>query len=352
VDDVTLRRRRLSQLAGDTGLSIADVAVLAGLDETTVGRLWDAVDWLDRIRGRTLQALIAAVPGVGAYVAHAPVQARRTQLVHALATEGIKVDLDALQRIPDSATLPYTYIGHALEAALHVVRGDVERTTAHLPRFWGQVPDRALDILFRPKDGLLLDAAPLLAAAVALTPQLIRPAYSFNTILAQAHLAHHIAKATGQPTDLGQSKPIRDRRWAFAARSNTMGALSSTEDPEPAERYRRLVDDEPAVRMVEEWAFPSWTRDCRPTTDMTLPGSLLLRRTAAEVLREISSYGEGYLHYLVTTYLPLALDRDPTFGLQVDQLRAALLVRRDSVYDPIIRCSIERFVRCVPTGVT
>ncbi len=340
----------LSHLASRAGLGIADVALLAGVEESTVSRLWTVPDWLDRARGRTLQALIAAVPGVAEHVADAPQQARFAQLVRDLASEGVTVNVDAAVRLPVETGLPRPYVAHALEACLRVVRGDVQAATDWLPRFWGQAPDSALEALFRSVGGLLVDVAPLLAAASVLTPQLVRRSYSFNAVLAQAHLAHHVAKATGQPSDLGRDSGDLDRRAAFAVRSNTMGALVGTSDTEPAERYRRLVETEPALQLVEEWAFPSWTRDCRPTADMTLPGSLLLRQTAAEVLREIDSYGEGYLYYLVTTYLPLALGRDPTFGLRAGELRTALLARRETVEEPTIRRATDTLAQQIPTG--
>ncbi|MCK9895211.1 hypothetical protein [Frankia sp. AgB32] len=341
---------RLAQLGDRAGLGIADVALLAGVDESTISRLWSAPDWLDRVRGRTLQALIAAVPGVAEYVADAPQQARFAELVRDLAQEGATVDVARAASLPTEAGIPRPYVLHALDACLRIIRGDLQAVTDYLPRFWGRAPDGALSALFQPA-GLLVDVAPLLTAAADLVPQMVRRSYSFNTVLAQAHLAHHVAKATGEPVDLGAGAAL-DRRGAFALRSNTMGALATTGDVEPAEQYRRLVETEPAVQLVEEWAFPSWMRDCRPSADMSVPGSILLRRTAAEVLREIDSYGDGYLYYLVTTYLPLALGQDATFGLRVDDLRAALILRRDTLDNPTVRRSVDELTSRLPTGVS
>lgn len=341
---------RLSRLADRAGLGIADVALLAGVDESTISRMWSVPDWLDRVRGRTLQALIAAVPGVAEYVADAPQQARFDDLVNSLAAAGVAVDVAQAARLAGQTGITRPYITHALEACLRVVRQDVQAAAEYLPRFWGRGPDSALEALFQ--GGLLVDVAPLLAAATALIPRMVSRSYSFNLTLAQAHLAHHIAKATGEPSDLGTTSGDLDRRAAFTLRSNTMGALAAAADIEPADRYRRLVEAEPAVRTVEEWAFPSWTRDCRPSADMSVPGSILLRRTAAEVLREIDSYGEGYLHYLVTTYVPLALGQDPTFGLRVDELRAALLLRRDTLGNAAVRRSVDVLTSHLPTGVS
>ena len=47
----------LARIAEASGFCMADVAYLAGLDESTVCRLWDDPEWLDRVKGRSLQAL-------------------------------------------------------------------------------------------------------------------------------------------------------------------------------------------------------------------------------------------------------------------------------------------------------
>jgi hypothetical protein len=345
-------RRLLSQLASEAGLNAADVALLAGVEESTISRLWSASTWLDKASGRTVQALIAAVPGIAEYVATAPQQARLDQLVAELASAGVTVAVERAERLPVEAGLPRPYVLHALEACLRIVHGDAKASIEFLPRFWGRLPDAALEALFRRTDGLLADVTPLLEAATLLAPRLVRRSYSFNTVLAQAHLAHHLAKASGEPTSLDSAADDVDRRAAFTVRSNTMGALAAADDVEQAERYQRLVLASPAARMVEEWAFPSWTRDCRPTADMSLPSSILLRRTATEVLREIDSYGEGYLYYLVTTYLPLALGRDPTFGLRVAELHAALLARRSTLNQLAVRRSIDDLTSRLPVGAS
>ena len=58
----------------------------------------------------------------------------------------------------------------------------------------------------------------------------------------------------------------------------------------------------------------TYARDRLPTSDFTLERSIVLRRTADEVLHEFSSYNDAYIWYLATTYIPLALEFDPSFG--------------------------------------
>jgi hypothetical protein len=49
----------LAHIAMDSGFTMSDLAFLAGLDESTICRLWDDPNWLDRITGRSLQALLS-----------------------------------------------------------------------------------------------------------------------------------------------------------------------------------------------------------------------------------------------------------------------------------------------------
>ena len=126
-----------------------------------------------------------------------------------------------------------------------------------------------------------------------------------------------------------------------------MGLLITSDDRELAERYRRMVKETPVLKTVEEWSFPTYTRDTRPNSDFTLPRSLLLRNTAGEILSEInsSSYGQAYKYYLITTYLPLALRRDATFGLRADELISALLRCKDESNDVSVRAACDSLVK-------
>ena len=55
--------KSLSDITRDMGLNMSDVAAFSGLDESTIFRLWDNAEWLDRVSGRSLQSLIVEKRG-------------------------------------------------------------------------------------------------------------------------------------------------------------------------------------------------------------------------------------------------------------------------------------------------
>ncbi len=112
-----------------------------------------------------------------------------------------------------------------------------------------------------------------------------------------------------------------------------------------AERYERLVSENPTLAMIEDWAMPTFTRDTRPNADFALPRSLLLRNTAQEIIRETEQFSDAYVRYLLSTYLPLALRRDPTLGLSLKSVAAAILRRLDITSDPRLRRLCEQIIR-------
>ena len=335
--------KSLSDITRDMGLNMSDVAAFSGLDESTVFRLWDNVEWLDRVSGRSLQSLMSSVPGIAEYsMAHA-VRKRRDRLVLDLHGEGLAVDVDALE----NSAVAQQHLLNALEAALHIVRGQAtQKTSSFIARFWGREQDRALESIYstEPGRGLLRDPRKLFDASLDLAPRLNRKSYSFHSILALNILSHQVSKVTGRlEADLGFEVP--GRQSAFMMRGVVMGSLISSDDFDLAERYRRELDAAPVYAALEEWSFPTYTRDGRISSDFTLPGALSLRNTAAEVLREIAVYNDAYLYYLVSTYIPLALRRDPAFGGRLAELIRALELRGADCRDRTTRRNCGTLVR-------
>ncbi|GAA0584984.1 hypothetical protein [Actinomadura livida] len=335
--------KSLSEITKDMGLNMSDVAAFSGLDESTIFRLWDNAEWLDRVSGRSLQSLMSSVPGIAEYsMAHA-VRKRRDVLIGDLNGEGLTVDVAALEK----SDVAQQHLLNALEAALHIIRGEAtQKTSSFIARFWGREQDRALEALYNPEpgSGLLSDPQTLFDSSIDLAPRLNRKSYSFHSILALNILTHQVSKVTGElEADLGFEVP--GRQAAFMMRGVVMGSLIGSNDIELAERYRRELDATPVYAALEEWSFPTYTRDGRISSDFTLPSSLSLRNTATEVLREIAEYNDAYVYYLVSTYIPLALKRDPAFGGKIAELIQAVELRGAECRDKRIRQTCNTLVR-------
>ncbi len=145
----------LAKVTEEAGFTMSDVAFVSDLDESTISRLWDDPYWLDRVRGRSLQALVASVPGVAEYFASYSVLSRRNMLISRLETEGLKINHQAL-RLSSKPGVPHQYLISALEAALSIMRGDASRAAALVARFWGIQQSRALEALYSSSDGSAL----------------------------------------------------------------------------------------------------------------------------------------------------------------------------------------------------
>jgi hypothetical protein len=117
----------LAKVTEDAGFTMSDVAFVSGLDESTISRLWDDPHWLDRVKGCSLQALVASVPGVAEYFASHSVLTRRNELISQLEAEGLQINHQALH-LSNTQRVPHQYLINALEAAVSIMRGDEART--------------------------------------------------------------------------------------------------------------------------------------------------------------------------------------------------------------------------------
>ncbi len=343
-----VQARTLREIADEAGYTAQNVASLTGLHLSTILRHWHDPRWLEQFEGSSLQRLIVVVPGVDAYVRSYPQRVRQHRLAEQLRAAGIVVDPTGIDYATDELGIAPAFIGNALETTLHLARGDARQAVSYLTTFWGCQQDRALRVLFAPAaPGRLLEGcAPLLAAAHAMHEQLrLRRGFSFPRILAQQVLVHHLARVTGQmPESYFDS---RHTRTAFILRGAYMGTIIHSDELALARRYKEIVDSNPVARLIELWSFPTWTRDRNATPDFTLERSLLLRHTAREIISELQHYNEAYVWYLTTTYLPLALEMDPTFGFQLAELAAALRCRICGIAEENVRDACERLVKAL-----
>lgn len=318
----------LAQLVGPSGFLISDIAFLAGIEESTVSRLWDDPEWLDRVKGRTLRSIVSVVPGVAEYLAGFSLADRRRRLTENLDNTELELDESAFRQLIRTRCVPEQYLNNALDAAVTILSGDARHAASFLFRFWGRDQDVALTFLFGKPETyhLLVDTEPLVAASIDLADRLIDQKNSFHATIAYATLMHHVARVEPDFVD-DRLTPDKNRQSIFAFRSTMIGRIISTDNFDLAERYHRETSSSPLLPLVEAWAFPTYTRDAKATSDFSLPRSLLLRHTAKEIIREVDQYNESYFYYVVSTAIPTLLQYDTTFGLQLPQLTTALYTR-------------------------
>ncbi|MGL6234663.1 MAG: hypothetical protein ACRC20_04905 [Segniliparus sp.] len=314
------------------------MAFLAGVEESTVGRLWAAEDWLDRIKGKTLQSLVAILPGVAEYMVSDALKRRRRQLVDALGEVGLHVDPMSFRRLVAAEKVPEQVLANTLSAALYVMRGDAQEAARHLARFWNRSHDRALGCLWKDygSGGVFTDPGPLIEASSELVLKLAESGNSYHAMLGHATLAHHIAKATGHRVFAPDPKQL-SRRTVMSFRSMVIGRIIQTGDLAEVRHYGQMTSRNTLLGMVERWSFPTYNRDATATTDFSLPGSVLLRNTAVELLGDLGTPNEAYFFYLVAVAVPLMLQYDPTLGLKASQVGAAVVTRMETCVSPVVR---------------
>jgi hypothetical protein len=345
------RQQTLRELAEAAGYSMQDVATLARLDRSTVWRRWEDPHWFERFKGESLRRLVLFIPGIDEYAIRWSRQSHFEELSNHLRSLGLAVGEESIKRAVANEGIPSGYIVNALETVRLMLEGDVQNGIHHLKTFWGREQNRALAIAFKSNGGLFENNESLLSAARNTLIKVTEGRGSiFTRVVAQQVLAHHIAKASGELPSVTEDP--RFTRDAFSLRGAFIGLLRHNDDLDAVNRYARLVDKSPTARLVELWAFPTWTRDCNPTRDFELPASLLLRNTSKEVISEIAEYNEAYVFYLVTTYIPLALARDPIFGLRLDELLRALRRRLDSSDSPEFRRACDTLCKQIESTLS
>jgi hypothetical protein len=222
-----IQPRSLREIAESLSFNIADVAYLSDLEESTISRLWDDPDWLDKIRGKTLQAIISVLPGVAELVTSYPLAVRRERILREYGKLGVGVNRPSIKHLIALGAIPEQFIGTALETGLFVLRGEDQEAAKHLSRFWARDHDYVLSLLFddRGGGGLLRDNSALIAAAKEMAARLATRPGSFHAFMGYVTIVHHVAKTTGEVIAV---PPVGgDRQLAFTTRSRTMVLLSA-----------------------------------------------------------------------------------------------------------------------------
>lgn len=319
----------LQSIASDARLTMADLAFLSNLPKSTLSRMWDEEDWLDRITGHSLKQLVSVLPGLTAHLNKQSCGPRLTEATRRCHALGLQVRIERVRRLVGAGCATQRII-LALEAAAAIMELDERRSSSYLARCWGADQDVALDAVLAPSaspTALLSDNSQLLEKAHQLSGRLGTGGRgtSMQTIVGHGILVHKTTKLTARERVGGLSQATTQE--AFAYRSAVIGQLLGTGDLDTVEAYRRSIEQRPLLRANELWSLSTYAKDVVQTSDFRIPKDISLARTIAEVVKDAANLNEAYLYYLVSIAIPTLFDHDPTFGLRSRDLATALTLR-------------------------
>ncbi|WP_194835041.1 hypothetical protein [Nocardia sp. XZ_19_369] len=313
----------LGALAESAMLSMADVVFLSKLPASTLSRLWRNEHWLDRVSGATLQQLVAVLPGLAEYVTRRSYGSRLGTVLRECDEAGLDISNGRIGALLSDGP-PAQHVATTLAAASSMMRLDSHGAVSNLARCWGASQDVALDALFSAEPhGLLADMAPLVEKGLQLIDILDGGTNSLHTTVGYGILVHKLTKLTGAvPADT--SPHARERNSAFAYRSGTIGVLLRSGDTDASVAYSRSLDQNALLRRNELWSMTSFYADMPQSSDFSLPAKGGLHNTEAAMSRDLASSNEAYLHYLVTSAIPVLLEHDQLFGAATGEIARQL----------------------------
>jgi hypothetical protein len=355
------RDRTLQELANEAGFGVSGLASLIGVHRSTVQRHWVSTNWYERFTPRSLGKIMSLIPGADQAVRISALRTRRLEITDRLEALGVAVDQGFFDAANADPEIEPEFLLTALDAARFIMSENKKKAVQCLQALWGRAQTHALDAVFgtHPKYRILQDPGPLVGAAHATLIALKSDGSTSARAIAEAQLGHHIGKAESQLVITGLEEPDRgpaksprvQQRSAFFHRGSVMGVLRAEDDPDIAFEYERLVDRYPIAKTVETWAFPSWSGDIYGREEFSVPKTLNLSRTATEVIREIDTYNDAYVLYLVTTFIPLAIgELDARFGDRLPDLRSALLRRAEKTNLKELKDAVEKLANTIPAS--
>lgn len=340
------RLNTLRNIASDAKLSMADIAFLSHLPKSTLSRLWDEEDWLDRITGHSLKQLVSVLPELIPHLSRQSCGPRLSRAAMRCRELGLPIRMDRVRSLIESGCAAQRVI-LALEAAVAIMELNRHDSASYLARCWGFDQDVALDALLAPKTSakaLLADNTLLLNNASQLCDGFgAGRGLSMQTIVARGILVHKTMKLTDQEPIL--ALPETTSNEAFTYRSAVIGHLLSAGDLDIVDKYRRSIDQHPLLRANEVWSLSTYAKDIRQTTDFRVPKPASLIMTATEIVKDTANLNEAYLYYLVSIAVPAILDHDPTFGSRRLELASALAFRLEVGLHPQVTALCVSMIR-------
>lgn len=363
MDAPLFRRKTLATLAESAGYKTASLAAAADVDFSTVNRHWQQLEWPAKARGDLIVQLVGIIPGLDDYIREYALNRHIRKIETDFlrleeSNPALKLDGDRLRAALARADVAPQYVLVSLRFIGEILRPDAavayEKTTDLLQAFWGQEQTRALQsVVGSAKEPGIVVGKTVVPASVQFLRWSVSQPVSSRRLFAELHLTHHIAKARGDtalPPGLERTKLPNNQRVHFALRerSRVMGVIRHQDNFETALQYSSFVQRDEISQRAELWAFLSWSGDIPNATDrIAVPESLSMTRTADAVIRQVDSYNEAYVWYLLTTFVPLAVTEvDPDFGGRLPQLREVVQKRLDNACDPrLIAAAIEALAR-------
>ena len=276
---------------------------------------------------------------------------RIEQLLTEASSTGMEIDYHSLITAVDRREIVPQFLCSALEAAISIVKQDQSRSIRSLRSCWGREQARAVDAIYGTSVQVppLLKKEPLLSASHAMFETLQKSRINYQRAVALGHLAHNLGKASPEGLDIvppaHRRSGLHGEMAGFFSRGGYMGMMRRKDDADVAERYHRLVSEDGAARLIELWAFPSWTGDLPPGDSFSVPRSMILTNTSKEVIYEIEAYNDAYVSYLASTYIPLTLEEmDETFGGRIGTLIEALEQRLNRTNMAEARAALTRLL--------
>lgn len=139
-------------------LSISEVATLTGVSKSTLSRLWDSPEWIDKTHYLTVQRLGVVVPGVAEYARLVAERARLSEVIDRASRVGLEVDACAVRDV--AVRVSPVALALAIDAAAAFVEGNARMAFRRLDLCWGTRLDPAVAEVFEAdllpdRDGLL-----------------------------------------------------------------------------------------------------------------------------------------------------------------------------------------------------
>lgn len=307
----------LSALMSD--LRAVDASRLSGVSQSTLSRLWDNPNWIQRVEGDTLSKLMAISPSVGTYVSKWGENQRLNAVARCAEAAGADIRHAALTKLAHSA--PTSTVIALLSAITEMMHGHYDNASRMFASSWGQRSNGVADSFFESGSaGIFEDMQTILTSAEEFLSN--PPGFADVTQIVGYGIVGHKLIRTGA----NESLPVLEHKndtLAFLTRSSTIARILSSDDLAFVEWYRDRVSTRRDLSAMEIWSHATYSHDI-PMSQRRLPKTTRLSATAAMSVDDMYTQNDAYVYYLLVVALPLFLIMDPRLTEHCPSLISAL----------------------------